>query len=327
MTHFRCGGITLAANWSHALADGQSGLHFMKSWSEITRGAQVSLLPDHRRCLVKPRDPPVPGEILKAVGISPDAQIIASKTEAEKDESSKPSVANSPGAENLETTSEAKTEAKKTLITTRITEFTSDEISKIRNAATDLAKPSTQLTRADCLSTHLWRTIARARNLPSNVRVRLWVLVEGRKKLNLPAGYFGNVIGITPIVTTVNELVNGSFAETANLIHSGIASITREWFQGFVDSFKMVTGTELSAPEPLGPDTECGVSYLVRFPYYELDFGFGAPAYSIRNTMGAWDGLVFILPSPRGKDHMVAMPHLQPDALSNFIAMVHDIPE
>jgi hypothetical protein len=45
---------------------GQSGLHFMKSWSEISRGLQISLLPDLRRELVKPRKSPVSNNPFKA---------------------------------------------------------------------------------------------------------------------------------------------------------------------------------------------------------------------------------------------------------------------
>lgn len=322
VTHFKCGGITLAANWSHGVADGQSGLHFMKSWSEIARGAQVSLLPNHQRDLLKPRDPPIPGEIVKAGAVSPNAQAIASMIKAEKkDQESKASTENSP---EVKPEGEA---TKKPQIATRTTEFTKDEITTIREAATDHRNPDTHLTRADCLSTHLWRTMAQARNRSNDARVRFWILIEGRKKLNFPPGYFGNVVAMTPIITTVNELLNGPFGETAALIHAGIASITGEWFQGFVDFVQASAGKDMFAPEPLGPDSESGVSYLVRFPYYELDFGFGIPAFAMRNTMGAWDGLVFVLPSSRGADHMVVMPNLQPEALSNFIAMAHDIPE
>ncbi|KAG0588533.1 hypothetical protein KC19_2G249800 [Ceratodon purpureus] len=325
VTHFKCGGITLAANWSHGVADGKSGLHFMKSWSEIARGAQVSLLPSHQRDLLKPRDPPIPGSLVEPSAVSPDAQAISSKMKAEKkDQESKASTENSPEAKPE---GESQTEEKKPQIASRTTEFTKEEITAIRKTATDHSNPETHLTRADCLSAHIWRTMTQARNRPNDARVRLWILIEGRKKLNFPPGYFGNVVAMTPVITTVNELLNCHVGDAAALIHTGIASITGEWFQGFVDFVHASGGKDMFAPEPLGPGSETGVSYLVRFPYYELDFGFGIPAFATRNTMGAWDGLVFVLPSSRGADHMVVMPNLQPEELSNFIAMAHDIPE
>jgi shikimate O-hydroxycinnamoyltransferase len=57
MTRFKCGGITLACNWAHPVADGFSGFHFMKSWAELARGEELSLLPVHDRALLKPRKP------------------------------------------------------------------------------------------------------------------------------------------------------------------------------------------------------------------------------------------------------------------------------
>ncbi|KAG0617720.1 hypothetical protein M758_4G009700 [Ceratodon purpureus] len=335
VTHFKCGGIALAANWSHGAADGHSGLHFMKSWSELARGAQVSLLPDHRRDLVKPRDPPVPTELVKAVAVSPDAQVTASKTVAGKDQVIKISVENSPvpmsKADILGSTLEARTEAKLTRVTTKILEFTKDEISQMRKAATDHCNPSTHFTRADCMFTHLWRTIVRSRNLPSTARVRLWILVEGRKKLSLPVGYFGNVIGRIPVITTVNELLNGPFSETAALIHSGIASITTEWFQGFVDWVQTrEPGQYQLAAEELGPGADCSISHLVWFPFYDLDFGFGTPTCSMPNALHAPShadvGSAFVSPSSHGADRMVVMTNLESRAVRRFISMAHDIP-
>lgn len=291
VTHFNCGGVTLAANWSHGVADGFSGLHFMKSWSEIARGLEISLLPDHRRDLMKPRDPPVASNIGNAAAFSPGALNAPPTTH--------PAAPFGGGGK----------------IIPQMVEFTGSEIAELRK--------SSSLTRADCFSTHIWRTIIRARGVESGSRVRLFVLIEGRKKCGLPAGYFGNVTGMAPIISTVEELVNGPLETTASLIHAGVASVTREWFQRMVDAF--ATSRRLTrAPESLGPGTTCGISYLVRFPFYELDFGFGVPAQSTRNTMGSWDGLVFVVPSSRGKDHMVAFANLDPDVAAAFVTLAHD---
>lgn len=300
MTHFKCGGITLAVNWSHAVADGHSGLHFMKSWSEIASGTEVSVLPDHRRDLIKSRKPPVPIDIAKGVAFSPGALS---------------------AAKNLDPPSDRKPSEHQKKTVTQMVEFSKDEIAQLRNSAAGC-----DVTRADCFSTHLWRTITRARGIPSEARVRFWVLIEGRKRCGLPVGYFGNVTGMTSIITTVDELVNGPIATTASLIHAGIAAVTGEWFQGLADAF--ATTTQLVfAPEPLGGDgRDCGISYLVRFPYYELEMGLGSrPAHSTRNTMGAWDGLVFVVPSSRGMEHMVAFTNLDPHATDAFVALAHHL--
>lgn len=331
VTHFKCGGITLAVNWAHGVADGRSGLHFMKSWSEIGRGMEVSLLPYHRRDLIQPRNPPVSTNPFKPVTVSPGAEIALSNTTTENGNSdSKESVANSgigSEARGSGRTSTAEETKKKSHITPKAIELTKNEIASLKTHALE-QNPSMHLSRADCVSTHLWRTIIKARNLPGNAVTRLWVHVEGRKMLNLPPGYFGNVIGMMTVITTAKELRDNPFASTAKIIHSSVGAITGEWFQDLVDFVQLMTpGASLTgkyAPKPAG---EVAVSYLIHFPFYELDFGFGTPAHAMRNTMGAWDGLNFILPSSCGPENMLLLANLDQDVLNRFVAMVHDIPE
>lgn len=291
----------------------------MKSWSELARGLQISLLPDHRRELVKPRDhSPVTTNPFKTSAIlSPDAQTIKNSGEPKRSELAEPLKKLQPK------------------ITQKIVEFTGDDIAKLRHQGLEYHDTTLQLSRADCLSTHLWRTLTRARNLQPGAApaIRLCILVEGRKKLSLPPGYFGNVINLLCVITTVSELVNGPFGSTANLIHSAIASTTAEWFQDLVDFMPQFLepgeNKDLSMDDPKFPGMiSMGISYLNRFPFYELHFGFGVPAHSTRNTMGARDGLFFVLPSSHGPDHMAVVANMDSDVMHNFfLAMVHDIPK
>jgi hypothetical protein len=56
-------------------------------------------------------------------------------------------------------------------------------------------------------------------------------------------------------------------------------------------------------------DHECGSSWQNRFPYYELDFGFGSPVCSMRNANAAWDSLFVFLPSSQSPENFTAMLH------------------
>jgi len=307
--------MTLAVNWAHAVADGRAGFHFMKSWSELARGLQVSLLPDHRRELVKPGDSShfTTRDLFKTSAVlSPGAQIIKNS--------------------NLKSSGDFQSEVgnlKQAKIVPKTFEVTGDDISKLKQLDSN---DQQQLSRADCLSTHLWRSVARARNLQrgSSAAACLCILVEGRKKLSLPPGYFGNAISLLYVITTVSELLNRPFGCTARLVHSAVSSITTEWFQNFVDFMPLVLQpgkTNLVSDDSSFPGmTSLGISYLNRFPFYELDFGFGAPAHSIRNTMAARDGLLFVVPSSRGRENMVVMANMDSHVMSNFLSMVNDIP-
>jgi len=308
VTHFKCGGLTLAVNWAHAVADGQAGFHFIKSWSELARGLQVSLLPDHRRELVKPGDSSrfTTRNLFKTSSVlSPGAQIMKNS--------------------NLGSSGDFKPEVGKPAeVVSKTFEFTGDEISKLKQL------DSEQLSRADCLSTHLWRSIARTRNLQRGSAASLVILVEGRKKLSLPPGYFGNVINFLCVITTVSELLHRPFGCTARLVHSAVRSVTTERFQDLVDFMPLVLQpgkTDFSTEDSAFPGmTSLGISYLNHFPFYELDFGFGVPVHSTRNTLATRDGLLFVVPSSRGRENMVVMANIDSQDMSNFLSTVNDIP-
>lgn len=330
VTRFTCGGITLAVNWAHAAADGRSGFHFMKSWSEIARGAEVSLLPDHRRQeITKPRIPPCATESpLKAVksdeALAMELQTQQSTVTAPGAVREDPKVVTLDDAQNSEevvagTRADSKKETPKTQM--RVFEFTKENVEHLKSVA---AAP--ELTRADCVSAHLWRTVVRARGLPRHALVRMWVLLEGRKKLGLPPGYFGNVVGLTSAMATVDEVLSKPLTHLASLIHSSVSSVSGEYFLSFVDWIELNGEDVMAANVPLGLHRDTGVSYLNRFPFYELDFGFGIPSYSTRNNLGAWDGLLHIVPGHRNSYDMVVMTNLNPEVMPKFANLVHEFP-
>lgn len=312
VTHFKCGGITVGINWSHAAGDGRAGFHFLKSWSEIARGLEVTLLPDHRRAeLLKPSEP-LPemkqDPFISSMYISPGAHLIAGKVKPPpKDGSDKVAIL-----------------APKTI------EFTKDEIAMLKKKG--MEKAEQQLSRADCLSNHILRNVARVRNLQAESPIRLCVLVEGRKQLSLPPGYFGNAISMLCVVFSGDEVLNQPFSTTANVIHKAVATvITRQWYQNMINfityGIRMGTFRPVLEDERFPGMKNVSISYLNRFPYYELDFGFGIPAYSVRNTMGAREGLFFVLPSPHGKEDLSVMANMDSDHMPGFLSMVRDIPE
>ncbi|GKB37885.1 chloramphenicol acetyltransferase-like domain-containing protein [Tanacetum coccineum] len=45
VTRFKCGGASLGVGMHHRLADGLSAMHFIKSWSEMARGLDLTIPP------------------------------------------------------------------------------------------------------------------------------------------------------------------------------------------------------------------------------------------------------------------------------------------
>jgi shikimate O-hydroxycinnamoyltransferase len=216
VTHFKCGGITLAANWAHPVADGFSGFHFMKSWAELARGEEVSLLPFHNRALVKPREPLILSDPYSE-HYSSEFLSISSVTVPDPNPN-------------------------QTTPTVQVVEITKQLIDELKREVESEAS-QTRLSRACYVSAHIWRALVKARGLPSTDLTRMWTLVEGRKKLSLPAGYFGNAIGGLSTTTTVNNLLNKPLAYSASLIAATIQHVSKDWYQVWTP--KIVTEPEI----------------------------------------------------------------------------------
>jgi shikimate O-hydroxycinnamoyltransferase len=297
MTRFKCGGITLACNWAHPVADGFSGFHFMKSWAELARGEELSLLPVHDRALLKPRKPLILSDPF--AGGHPE---FASREESLKE-----------------------AEGGEIAPVVQVVEITKQDVDEMKREVESGGEPGEEgvrLSRVCYVSAYLWRALVRARGLPGADLTRFWILVEGRKKMALPAGYFGNAIGGRYATTTVSSLLEKPLAYSASLVHATIQHCTKEWYQDLVDWVE----AEQEGEHPglvLGADHECGSSWQNRFPYYELDFGFGAPVCSMRNANAAWDGLFVFLPSSQSPENFTAMLHATPDVMKRFLPFLH----
>ena len=303
VTRFKCGGLTLAANWAHGVADGFSGFHFMKSWAEISRGSQVSLLPDLNRSVIKPRDPPLKHVPWPIHSLQPNPQESSTgqqqQQQQRKEENSKVEV--------------------------KVVEFTKDDIDQIKQAVLEGTTGEPRLSTVDCISAYLWRTILVARELPETDLVRCWTIVEGRKILSLPPGYCGNVLLGTFVESTVGNILDKPLSHAAKLIHGRVKGAQDK--QVFLDYVDWVELNEcLVYPGSMyGADHESGFSWQTRLPFYELDFGFGVPVCSMRNVVAAWNGFIAVLPSAGSSQGYTAMVHLVPDVMRRFLPLVHRI--
>lgn len=309
MTRFKCGGVTLATNWAHPVADGFSGFHFLKSWAELARGEAVSLLPVHDRALVKPQ------ELLVLSNPYAGGHPAFAGDEGRRVSQEK---------EHRERRSRIAGEKRATMPTVQVVEITKQDVEDMNREVESGASEETavRLSRVCYVSAYLWRALVRARALPGTGLSRFWILVEGRKKMSLPAGYFGNVVGARFATTTVSDLLEKPLACSASLVHATVQHCTKEWYQGMVDWIEAKQDLEFPGLV-LGAAHECGSSWQNRFPYYDLDFGFGVPVCSMRNANAAWDGLFAVLPSSRSPENFTAMLHATPDVMERFLPLLH----
>lgn len=61
VTCFKCGGVSLGVGLQHYVADRSSTMHFIKTWSEMARGVDLTVPPPFiDRTILRARDPPQP---------------------------------------------------------------------------------------------------------------------------------------------------------------------------------------------------------------------------------------------------------------------------
>jgi len=58
VTYFRCGGVSISVDYEHHVGDGESGVHFINSWSNVAHGIPIYVPPFIDRNLLRARDPP-----------------------------------------------------------------------------------------------------------------------------------------------------------------------------------------------------------------------------------------------------------------------------
>ncbi|BBM99600.1 hypothetical protein MPTK1_1g22310 [Marchantia polymorpha subsp. ruderalis] len=308
VTRFKCGAIAVATNWHHNVADGSSGVHFIKSWAEVATGQPLSLVPIHNRMLLKPRTPLNPSLV----------QGYSTKSAHNLNQVDLHSVHKFSGATQPPV----------------IRSFALDAqtVRQLKSQACgaaceqDAAQRSQTFTSAESISGHLWQSMTRARrhadeasDLDRQTLSKYFMFVDGRKKLDMPAGYFGNVVCSACAVSTEEEILRNPVSYAAGLVRAACRSITADYFRSLIDWVE-VQGTAPSKSEHVNSvGRDVASTFWTTFPLYEIEFGFGRPIWAARNSppRPLIDGIA-MMPSPQGQGNMVALINLHADRMERM---------
>nr|XP_043606615.1 shikimate O-hydroxycinnamoyltransferase-like [Erigeron canadensis] len=291
VTYFRCGGVSLGVGIHHRLGDGLSLLHFIKSWSEMARGLDLTLLPFIDRTLLKARDPPQAN--FNHIEFQPV-----------------PSMKSCPSSENVAS----------------VFKLTRDQLNVLRAKSKEDGN-TINFSLYKLLAGHIWRSVSKARGLPDDQETEVYIPTDGRTRLqpNLPPGYFGNVIFMTTPIAVAGKLQTNSTLYAANIIHDAIAQRNDDYLKSAIDYLKLVPDLnamfrglqKLESPNLM-------INNWTRLPVYEADFGWGRPVF-----MGpAWmpiDGLCLVLPSPIDDGSILIVISLQAQHMKLFSQFLYDI--
>ncbi|KAL2643248.1 hypothetical protein R1flu_010835 [Riccia fluitans] len=194
-----------------------------------------------------------------------------------------------------------------------------------------------KFTTAEGISAILWQKMTQARradreschadaqtgdgefNGPNRIQTRFFMFVDGRKKLDMPAGYFGNVVCSACAVSTEETILENSSVYAAGLIREACKKVDADYFRSLIDWVE-VQGSNPSKSEHVNSaGHDVAATFWTFFPLYEMEFGFGKPVYAARNSppRPLIDGIA-MMPSSKGPGNMVALLNLSADRMARL---------
>ncbi|XP_065869452.1 BAHD acyltransferase DCR [Euphorbia lathyris] len=262
-------GLTMGCAFNHAILDGSSTWHFMKSWAEICNGSSsISVSPFLER--TKARDTRVKLDL----SLPPDPF------------------------------SESNGDAKPKLVPQlkeKVFKFSESAVDKIKskvnqNPPSDGSKP---FSTFQSLAVHIWRHVTHARELKPEDYTVFTVFADCRKRVDppMPESYFGNLIQAIFTATAVGLLTNNPPEFGAAVIQKAIESHNAKAIDERNKEWE-------SAPK-IFQFKDAGVNCVAvgsspRFPVYEMDFGWGKPESVRSGSNNRFDGMVYLYQGKSG---------------------------
>jgi len=148
----------------------------------------------------------------------------------------------------------------------------------------------------DVLVAWLTQLISQIRRLGADETVNVGMANDGRNELGIGSNYFGNCNFYICFQFQMNDLMNKSINELAELINQEKKQrMTKDYMTSALAFVKNASSTIYPGFQAfLGKDL--AFTNWSRFPAYQIDFGQGPPR-RIALPPGRWDGLILILPT------------------------------
>ncbi|XP_058094732.1 tryptamine hydroxycinnamoyltransferase 2-like [Magnolia sinica] len=301
LNRFSCGGLLIGLTAHHRVADGQSMSSFFLAWAKLVRGLDVDPLPYHDRAAISvPRNPPRCDFNHQVMEFRENTTLAESPT------------SNSVCLSYIENL---------------VVHFSGEFIARLKTHV----NPGHQYSTFECLMAHLWKKITLARGQQDDELTQVKVAVNGRARIKptVPMEYFGNLVLWAYPKLKVGELLSGTHASAAKVIHDAVARINDAYFKSFIDFGEVWKGgegrEEMAAAAPcignsLCPDLE--VDSWLRFQFHDLDFGGGGPCAFLPPNLPV-EGLLILIPSCEEKGGIDVFMALLPHHVDHFKQICH----
>ncbi|CAN0880231.1 HCT [Linum grandiflorum] len=295
VTRFKCGGICIGIAINHTIADGQSALSFINTWSDIARcGASeaTAVSPFMDRTILRARSPPTPK--FHHTEYQPYPTMIHDNTTPK----------GPPRVEILN-------------IKPQHVDLLKENAIPRTDISTD---PVVRYSTYEILAAHIWCCVTKARSLDPLQPTTLLISVDGRSRLNPPAprDYFGNVIFHATPTALAGELVSEPMGQTVERIRQAISRMDDEYLRSAVDY--------LEDPDvkftPGAPSPNVKLVSWIRLPFKSADFGWGAPFLTRQVSFEEGKGHLL----PRNDDGSLSLAIcLEADVMVAFKRLLNDV--
>nr|QDF44405.1 shikimate O-hydroxycinnamoyl transferase [Phacelia campanularia] len=294
VTYFKCGGVSLGVGMQHHAADGASGLHFINTWSDMSRGLDLTIPPFIDRTLLRARDPPQPQ--FEHIEYQPPPAMKTQQSDFVPESS------------------------------VNIFKLTRDQILALK-AKTKEDGNTFSYSSYEMLAGHVWRSVCKARDLPEDQETKLYIATDGRSRLQppLPPGYFGNVIFTATPIALAGDLQSKPVWYSASRIHDALARMDHDYLRSALDYLELQP--DLKALVRGAHTFRCpnlGITSWARLPIHDADFGWGRPIFMGPGGI-AYEGLSFILPSATNDGSLSVAISLQTEHMKVFQTLLYDI--
>ncbi|CAI0452700.1 unnamed protein product [Linum tenue] len=219
VTKFRCGGIGLGFNISHAVVDGLSALHFFNEWARVARGKGIGMVPFLDRKVLRAGQPAAvsrhprfdPAEFQRPPALLPEAGCSNNK-------------GNKPHYE----TKVAKLKMTKT------------KVQMLKDMANETTFDHRPYSTYETLTAHIWRCACKARKLKPEQLTSVGVCVDSRRRMNppLPNAYFGNAVLDIKAVSRSADLITKPLGYAAGKIRRAVEKADGEFLTSAIDYLK-----------------------------------------------------------------------------------------
>lgn len=267
-------------------------MYYMKSWSEIARGLDITIPPFVDRTVVRARDPPRPA--FEHVEYHPAPHL-------------KTPLANPHNS------------------AAAIVRVTRNQLDALKNKS----KGEDDITYSSfvTLTAHIWRCVCKARELLDDQETKLYIPADSRFRLQsgVPSGYFGNAIFTTTSQGAAGDLASKPLWYVCRKVKEAVARMDDEYLMSSLDYIQVHPNpTTLACDEHTFQCPNLAVASWVWLPVYDADFGWGRPIYMGPSGLDC-EGQVYVMPSPTNNGNLSIFVGLHADHIKAFRKYFYEI--